>query len=1206
QRVLGQAEQYDFRRIVDRRGLRLAFLALLTACVLAVPLTILNPTAAATALGRLLDPFGPRQWPTQTTLVVTAPERVGRGSPFELHGRLWGVIPEQATVTFWFDGRPPSEPQTWRVIPGERPGEATLVARLEPERVRSSFRFQVQAHDAVTIWHEVIVLPPPRFVALAGRPSPQVRLTYPAYTDLPPLNLPPASSDAEAVLGTRVEWRAAVDRPLARVWLEWQPDRPDVIPAAILFPLAGEHPLAAAGWNLASAGVWERIPVQLDTSRQVLSATFVPLTSGSYWLHMEDDTGLPGNPSRHILNIWQDPAPLVALERPSASLDSLYLLPDAEVTVHLLARDEQFALRSVYLEYRTRPDDPPRRWPFYDYARTSSGLAQVQAGFAAAPLPLPTPWPRLRPTYWTVRQRWSLANIRHLDGSPLREGDVVLIQGCATDFDDVWSAKDAGRSHEIELHIVGMPALEAQLNQTQAEVQQELLRLREHQRDALKKVAAAEKQWRNTGQLRPEEVDQLMQAEQLQQQIRGRVGNDEQEGLRAAVKRALQMIRDNHLPASGAKERLAEAAAELERLANEELNQIEPHLTNARKENELVQEPRPPDKTARGPLTNARQHQEEADKTFNALLARLEPWSQIREVQGEAKNLLDEQRRLIDETDQLSKQLPLGQRPETLTPEQRAELDKTADRQNRAADHVKELLDKMDRLSTDKERLQLEKEKLADDKSKQADQKERQASAKYLQALELAQQNPMQSQQAENEARALREVARALRKEAELLRETSQTLQEEREALRQAAQRGRQNQLDPSLTQAGVQIRDNRLGEASQSQQTGVQALEKMLQALEEKREQELDRLGKKLRQAEDKLAQLVEEQERLQKRLRDAQQLTDPQERELELRRLSRQQDELRQQAQELLQELNRLRASRAGDALSRAGNQMDQANQQLTRGDDPQEAQEEALERLNEARRELERNRQEVEEQLIREKLAKIEDQINRLRERQEALITEAARIHRLVLRNKNWERGSLASLSNLARAQQGLAEETKRLAENKLAGALVFERAVQRAAEVMTQAQESMYERRDQALDRRARGEDLDADAEHAADQETQHWQRLALSRLDQVVEALKPEKNVPLAAQRPNDGQPQENGAQPRPGDSIPPLAQLKLLKAMQEEIHQRTEKLAQAHPDLSKLTPEAVKELEAIRKDQEEVAELFEHINSANEPEGEQP
>src|SRR5262249_16888839 len=83
------------------------------------------------------------------------------------------------------------------------------------------------------------------------------------------------------------------------------------------------------------------------------------------------------------------------------------------------------------------------------------------------------------------------------------------------------------------------------------------------------------------GKLRPEDMDKLLQAEQLQQQIRGRVGNDK-EGLRAEVNRIRNALKDNQLPPSASKDRMDSVANELERLAREELEPIEPLLNSAR------------------------------------------------------------------------------------------------------------------------------------------------------------------------------------------------------------------------------------------------------------------------------------------------------------------------------------------------------------------------------------------------------------------------------------------------------------------------------------------------------------------------------------------------------------------------------------------------------------------------------------------------
>ena len=84
------------------------------------------------------------------------------------------------------------------------------------------------------------------------------------------------------------------------------------------------------------------------------------------------------------------------------------------------------------------------------------------------------------------------------------------------------------------------------LNQEQARIQQELLRQREKEREAEQKVLDAENRLKKGEKLNADDRTQLLQAEQLQQQIRERVGNDK-EGLRAEVQRVLRTVEQNGL-----------------------------------------------------------------------------------------------------------------------------------------------------------------------------------------------------------------------------------------------------------------------------------------------------------------------------------------------------------------------------------------------------------------------------------------------------------------------------------------------------------------------------------------------------------------------------------------------------------------------------------------------------------------------------------
>src|SRR5205085_4208125 len=141
-----------------------AALMLLAATAVATPLAALHPGAARTALARLADPFGDHPWPPQTVLTLDAPTWIARGEPFELHGRLDGVIPERVSFAFGLDGVAPAETSVSVTPTGDTAGTVRVV--LDAPRVPRGFRYQLRANDADTGWRHVDVLSPPQLAPL--------------------------------------------------------------------------------------------------------------------------------------------------------------------------------------------------------------------------------------------------------------------------------------------------------------------------------------------------------------------------------------------------------------------------------------------------------------------------------------------------------------------------------------------------------------------------------------------------------------------------------------------------------------------------------------------------------------------------------------------------------------------------------------------------------------------------------------------------------------------------------------------------------------------------------------------------------------------------------------------------------------------------------------------------------------------------------
>jgi hypothetical protein len=447
-----------------------------------------------------------------------------------------------------------------------------------------------------------------------------------------------------------------------------------------------------------------------------------------------------------------------------------------------------------------------------------------------------------------------------------------------------------------------------------------------------------------------------------------------------------------------------------------------------------------------------------------------------------------------------------------------------------------------------------------------------------------------QKKQEERTNQFLAKMARVAEDRKERDPETAKELQEAREHA------SNQN-LAGQMKDAAEQLQQNQLGKAKESQKATIAGLKQLLKDLEERREAELERLAKKSRETEKELNQLFDEQERLKKKMKEAEAITDPKQREEALKTLHRQQAELQKQAQDLLQRLTRDRGnSRTRQALGKAAEQMEQAAQRLSRGEKADEAMEDTLDRLDEARAEAEQGTDRAENELEREQRARVADLLKRLKERQEALTAESVRVQQRIRRakeaNDNREplRPAWVSLRDTARNQKELAEEVADAGKNELTGVPVFARLVQRSSESMQQA----GERLESLKAKDPRPQDL-PDAEAAA------IQARAVRRLEQVIESLKDE-NAGGKLTKQQGGGGGSGGSGGAGDDSLPASAQLKVLRKLQADVNQRTAAFVRDHPDTKNIDEKAKTEFQSIVRDQKDVAELLEQLQNGPEPE----
>jgi hypothetical protein len=918
----------------------------------------------------------------------------------------------------------------------------------------------------------------------------------------------------------------------------------------------------ALGSAMMSNAIAAEIPMILSGDGRTMHAAFRPSMSGMYALKLTDASGLSG--SRLIeIRLAPDPMPIVALLRPSIGRDPAVLVPNASLPVHLGADDKVYSLRSMFLEYRVGKDGVVKR-------------IAVADPFAAATNPAMRLHPIRREAAFTLPVSAFLRD----DGTPVRDGDTVFIRAAADDWDDVTVLKEPGRSGEFELRIASKEAVEAILVKELSELRPGLLHAREQQRDATSKTADARLQ--SDGSISPLDREKLLGAEYSQRQVRNKVG-DPRDGLRAKAEMLRDMARVNGLPRSNATDRAEAAAEELARLADRDLSAVEPLLGDARQLG-AQPGPKPPmENPVAGILSRAARHQKTIDDGLTGLIDLLSQWGDAGALRGDARLLRDQVVKEGLNAEKIGEKVPAGKPPETLPPEQRAELDKSGAKLDQLADQANTLLGRAAKLAA-------EKEKLASDSHAAAKKKDAEADELRKKAAKL----PPGSQDRNN----LEAQAAGAKEEATDLKRDGDRAKAEADALRKAVEKAGGQALPDDLRRAAESMRGNRQGESANQDKSAAARLERFAGSLAEKKEDDVPELARKKKSLANQLDDIAGLQDELQKKTEAANKIADPDKREDELKRLAREQQKLVDQTRDLLQKLQRERADDAARDARTALDKMEAARDDLEQGKDPANDQKDATEKLDNARDKLDAAAARAPQELTDEKRRKLADLVKALSERQKAAVAEADRIQSKVLAEKKWARPVLQSYKDLEDRERALSVEVAALADREFKDLIVFARIVKDAAEAMEKVGDRAKLRREDARDADP-DSPFDADLEKANHLRVRRPMDLAQRRLEQVLDALKPED--PKAKKDKKDGpMPMGGGMPPMDGgagggDVIPPLAQLKALRALQADLNARTAEFDGLHPDRSQLTDEDKEDLKDLETAQREITALFEEM-----------
>ena len=380
----------------------------------------------------------------------------------------------------------------------------------------------------------------------------------------------------------------------------------------------------------------------------------------------------------------------------------------------------------------------------------------------------------------------------------------------------------------------------------------------------------------------------------------------------------------------------------------------------------------------------------------------------------------------------------------------------------------------------------------------------------------------------------------------------------------------RKNSIPEVMKQTADRIKQNQVGQALQEQQQLQESMQKLKNIFENQPVNSTAEMLSQLIKSEQELNLIKQKQEEILQKLKKAENAPDSEEKEAELQKLRKQEQELKQQMQQLELKLQRLSLNKAADSMQRSGRRTSQIDNALQQGntEEAQEQIQESLDDLEQAQRELAARRNELEESLAFEEFIKLESEIKGLIERQQSVIEETVRLEQERISRGRWSRGQLKSLKLLQQTEQDLQLQSVKVAE-KLSKAPVFKLAMEKAIDQL----ELAVDRLDQRL----------------TDQQTLSAEQNAQSRFKTLLQALNAETESEQTEQQPEDGQ------QMMPSDQIPIIAQLRLLKLLQEDILERTTEFNDTLTPQKQLTAQQLELRKQLSKEQADLAELSQKI-----------
>jgi len=1132
--VVGQAlrdlETIEPGDIVETKAVHRVTIAGSILMAVVATVVVLHPLEAATSVKRLMFPFADVPWPRQFELRLVQPDF----SPVVQAPDQPLLIARGDTLEVYVVNERGRLPE--RVWFEHRIGNAA-------ESTREALR-QTTIRDEQGRSHEAAVI---SWVAARG-----------------PLEFRATGGDDEAMSFVRVE---VVQPPtLEALQVSITPPKYSGRPIEVLPPGVGhaqgllgtkievtgraDNPLKSANLRI---GDKPTIPLSIGPDGQSFAAAFAITEPGvtAYWFELTDMAGFTDREApRYELRGLADQVPEVVIESP---VGDIQLAPDAELTVKVLAKDD-LGLREVRLAYQLNDDATPKSIPLI-----------VVSG--------ETPATTLTPEYV-----WKLAELE------LPPGSRIVFRAEATDDYDLTPEGHVGRSTPRTILIVSKEDKQKELAGRVGELLEDLQLATALQQRVRQQTNELQTQLDTAGELRPQDIDQLQRIELDQRQAASRLTHPA-DGVQSQARQLQGEFQSNKLDDAETQRRLDRVVEELSRLGRDQFPEIERALTRAAKEADS-------ERGARNGERGAEEKNEPLKSEPDGKAASSDkPQKSTKPENTKPENTKPEKSKTTAEPKPSEGDKPADPKPTTepdssaLRAPSSALASSLKDAQTRQQQTVETLQELQDLLAEWRDRRDVSRELKAVIAEQEQVQKESAELGQQTLTKSNAELSPQEKADLGKLAAKQRKLAEQVEQFRKQLDQTAGSLKprdpDAAERFEEARDELTNDGTAGKLREAASDIADNKMGAASQTQQQALQDLRDLDRQLKREPTDDVELLVKQVEQAQQEFEMLRKEQTDLMEQTQRAAGQPDSAERRDQLEQLRQKQQKLGEKLAQAERKLERLQLRQPADAAARAKERLDKINDQLQDPDQADEAadgMQEVVDDLEQVERDLALEKRIAQERLAVEQLEKIEDELKTLLARQQAVIAETERLEAERLAKGSLSRGQLKSLRDLAETERALQTEAERM-EKALTVAEVFSLVLRRTARSIKLAADRLGEKQ--------------------TDAPTQVLERDATKKIESLLVVLKQDEKTGSAnaqqqpmptEQQPEDEKPKPEEAGP-PGDSLPQIAQLKMLKLLQEEYLERTRLLNSLRDKDGKLPPDAAAELDQLALEQDELAEL---------------